>query len=195
MRTTTGLKGEKIMKNGKALLISALVLLGLSSSQVAEPAGQAGGVPALANRLGALETVVANQGEAGTALQLTVDDLQLQLDTVQNDLATLELRLPLFAVVDGDGTLRASRGVQSAGHSLDGSGNPLPGHYRVVFTRNVSLCAATVTAEPLSSSQVTASINGTHRGSPIHSPDVLIIVLFDKDNDLVDRRFNVIVAC
>jgi len=115
------------MTNGKALLISALVLLGLSTAQAAEPAGQAGGLPTLDYRLGALESTVADQETAGAALQVTVDDLQIQLNGVQNDLATLEGRLPMFAVVDGDGTLRASRGVQSAGHSVDASGNPLRG--------------------------------------------------------------------
>ena len=77
-----------------------------------------------------------------------MDDLQSQLTALQNDLAALESKLPMFAVVNADGTLRASRDVQSAGQSLDGSGNPLTGHYDVVFQRNVSLCAVTVTAEP-----------------------------------------------
>jgi len=185
------------MKSDKALLMGALLLLGMSTSQVAEPADQAGGVPTLGNRLGAVETAVADQGTAGAALQVTVDDLQIQLIGVQNDLATLERRLPLFAVVDGNGTLRASRGVQSAGHFLDASGNPLKGGYRVLFDRNVWLCAVTVSAEPLFSGQITASINGTFRGipNPNFSPNEFIIDLFDEDHNFVDSRFNVIVTC
>lgn len=187
------------MTNGKALLISALVLLGPSTAQAAEPAGQAGGLPTLDYRLGALESTVADQETAGAALQVTVDDLQIQLNGVQNDLATLEGRLPMFAVVDGDGTLRASRGVQSAGHSVDASGNPLKGSYRVLFNRNVSLCAVTVTAEPSFSGQITASVNGTFRGipnpNPNFPPNQFIIVLFDEDHDFVDSRFNIIVTC
>ena len=104
-----------------------------------------------------------------------------------------------FAVVDGDGTLRASRGVQSAGHSVDASGNPLKGSYRVLFNRNVSLCAVTVTAEPSFSGQITASVNGTFRGipnpNPNFPPNQFIIVLFDEDHDFVDSRFNIIVTC
>jgi len=187
------------MKSGKTLLISALVLLGVSTSQLAEPADQAGGVPTLNNRLGTLESAVADQGTAGAALQLTVDDLQIQLNGVQTDLFTLERRLSLFAVVDGNGSLRASRGVQSAGHSIDGSGNPQKGTYRVAFDRDVSRCAATVTAEPSYSGQITASINGTFRGIPNPNPDfqpnVFLIVLFDEDHNLVDSRFNVVVTC
>jgi uncharacterized coiled-coil protein SlyX len=186
------------MNTKSALLISALLWLGLSASPT-EPASQTGGLPALDFRLGTLESTVAEQGTVGAALQVTVDDLQNQLNGVQNDLATLERRLPMFAVVDADGTLRASRGVESAGHSLDSSQNPLTGFYRVVFDRNVWLCAATVTAEPLSSGKVKASINGTFRGvvnpNPEFSPNALHIVVFDEDNNFVDTRFNIIVSC
>ena len=108
-------------------------------------------------------------------------------------------RIDDFAVVDGNGSLRASRGVQSAGHSIDGSGNPQKGTYRVAFDRDVSRCAATVTAEPSYSGQITASINGTFRGIPNPNPDfqpnVFLIVLFDEDHNLVDSRFNVVVTC
>jgi hypothetical protein len=187
------------MKSRRALLISALVSLGLSTSPVSEAAGQAGGVPGLDYRLGTLESTVAQQGTAGEALQVTVDDLQIQLNGVQNDIAMLQARVPLFAVVDGDGTLRASRGVQSAGHSLDESGNPRTGSYRVLFDRNVWLCAATVTAEPSFNGKITASINGTFRGipnpNPNFPPNQFIVVLFDEDDNAVDARFNIIVTC
>jgi len=187
------------MKSDKALLIGALLMLGLSTSQVAEPAGQTGGVPTLDYRLDTLETTVAAQGTTGAALQVTVDDLQIQLNGVQNDLFALERHLPLFAVVDGNGTLRASRGVQSAGHFLDASGNPLKGSYRVLFDRNVSLCAVTVTAEPLYAGQITANVNGTFRGiqnpGPNFPPNQFLIDLFDEDHNSIDSRFNVIVTC
>ena len=190
------------MKSKKVPLIGALLLFGLFTSQAAEPAGEAGGLPSLGARVGVLEITVEDQGTAGAELQLTVGDLQSQVEaiqseltTVHNDLVSLENnRLPLFAVVDADGMLRASRGVQSAGQSLDGSGNPLTGHYDVVFERNVSLCAVTATAEPSSSSQITAGVNGTFRGSPIHNPNRFIIVLSDADGNRINVRFNVIVV-
>ena len=188
------------MKIGKALLIGVLPLLGPFASHVAEAGGQAGGVPTLDTRVRVLETTVADQGATGAALQVTVDDLQTQLNSVQNDLARLEGLLPLFAVVDQNGTLRpsSSRGVLSAGHFLDDHGNPETGFYRVVFTRDVSRCAATVTAEPSYSGQITASINGTFRGVSNNlefPPTNLTIVLFDEDHNLIDARFNVIVTC
>jgi hypothetical protein len=183
------------MKSDKALLISALLLLSLFRSQAAEPAGEAGGLPTLGARVGALEITVEDQGTAGAELGIQVEDLQSQLSAMQNDLLTLESKLPMFAVVNADGTLRASRGVQSAGQSLDGSGNPLTGHYDVIFHRNVSLCAVTVTAEPSFSGQITASVNGTFRGSPIHDPNRFIIVLSDEDGHRINSRFNVIVTC
>lgn len=182
------------MQNGKAPMISAFLSLTLLTSQAAEPADQGGGVPRLDARVGTLEVTVAEQGTVGAELQVTVDDLQSQLSTVNNDLLTLENKL-MFAVVEADGTLRASRNVQSAAQSVDGAGNPLTGHYDVVFSRNVSLCAATVTAEPSSSSGIVASLNGTFRGSPIHNPNRFIIVLSDTDNNRVNGRFNIIVMC
>jgi hypothetical protein len=187
------------MKNGKALLIGTLFLLGFSALDVAESAGQAGGVPSLDHRVGDLEATVAEQEEVGEALQVTVEDLQIQLNGVQNDILTIQRRLPLFAVVNGDGTLRESRGVQSAERSVDGAGNPQTGTYRVIFFQDVSRCAATVTAEPSFSGLVTASINGTFRGIPNPNPDfqpnVFLIVLSDEDNNRIDARFNIIVAC
>ncbi len=185
------------MKNGKALLISAFLSLTLFTSQAAEPGDQAGGVPHLDARVSTLEVTVEDQGTAGAELQTQVDDLQSQLSAVQNDLLTLESELPMFAVVNADGTLRASRGVQSASQSLDGSGNPLTGHYDVFFHRNVSLCAVTVTAEPSFAGQITASINGTFRGipNPNFPPNMFIIVVSDEDNNRINSRFNVIVVC
>ena len=91
--------------------------------------------------------------------------------------------------------LRASRGVQSAGQSTTVRQSPDRGHYDVVFERNVSLCAVTATAEPSSRSQITASVNGTFRGSPIHNPNRFIIVLSDADGNRINVRFNVIVVC
>src|SRR5262245_45234057 len=156
----------KTTKTVKALMINALVLIGLSAAPMAEPASQTGGIPSLDGRVGTLETTVAEQGTTGAALQVSVDDLQNQLNTVQNDILAIERHLPMFAVVNADGTLRASRGVISAGHFLDSSGNPLKGAYKVRFEREVSLCAVTVTAEPSGSAAFTASVNGTFRGIP-----------------------------
>lgn len=188
------------MKSERALLVGAFLMFGLFTSQVAEPA-EAGGLPSLGARVGVLEITVEDQGTAGAELQVTVGDLQAQMDAMQtqlsgalNDLLTLENKL-LFAVVEADGTLRASRGVQSAGQATDGDGNPLTGVYDVVFARNVSLCAVTATGEPSSGAQITASVNGTFRGSPIHNPNRFIIVLSDADGHHINVRFNVIVMC
>jgi len=198
------------MKIHTALLISALAWFGLSTPQSAESASQAGGLPGITDRLDTLEsgvtsrldtleTAVAEQGTTGAALQVTVDDLQNQLVSVQNDIQAIERHLPLFAVVDSDGTLRASRSVVSAGHSLDSSNHPITGLYRVVFDRDVWLCAATVTAEPLFSGTIAASINGTFRGvfnpNQEFSPNVLHITVFDNDGNFVNARFNIIVTC
>ena len=49
--------------------------------------------------------------------------MQTQLSGALNDLLTLENKL-LFAVVEADGTLRASRGVQSSVQATDGDGIP-----------------------------------------------------------------------
>jgi len=78
------------------------------------------------------------------------------------------------------------------------SNQPSTGHYAVVVSRNdVSLCAITVTAEPLSSSAVTASINGTFRGiiNPLFPANTFIIVLSDEEGNRVSSRFNVMVTC
>jgi hypothetical protein len=85
----------------------------------------------------------------------------------------------------------------SAQPSRDGSGNLLTGHYDVVFPRNVSLCAVTVTAEPSFSSGIVASLNGTFRGIPNPSfpANTFIVVLSDEDNNRINTRFNIIVMC
>src|SRR5262245_44371442 len=68
--------------------------------QVAEAAGQSGGVPALDHRFGSLVSAVAGQGKVGQALQVTVDDLQNQLNSVQNDMFRPEAQAASCA--DGD---------------------------------------------------------------------------------------------
>ena len=196
------------MKNGPALLIAFFSLM-LFTSQPAQADDSSGGVPdldlrvttlevevpQLDARVGTLEGTVEEQGDAGAELGSQVEALQSQLATVQNELFSLVQSKLLFAVVNADGTIRASRGVQSAAQSVDGSGNPLTGHYDVIFTRNVSLCAVTVTAEPSFSGGIVASVNGTFRGSPIHNPNRFIVVLSDDDNNRVNTRFNIIVMC
>src|SRR5262245_3157477 len=179
----------------KALMITAVLSLSVCTSQVAEPA--AGGLPGLDARVGTLEDTVAEQGTAGVDLQSQVDGLEAQLSAVQNELSTLENKLPMFAVVDADGTRIASRGVQSARQSVDGSGNPVTGHYDVVFERSVAKCAATVTVEPSFSGALTASINGTFRGipNPNRSENTFLVVLSDEDQKRTNSRFNIIVVC
>ena len=108
--------------------------------------------------------------------------------------------------VDHDGTLRArSFGpfgrltIEESRQLVDPQSNqPSTEHYAVVVSRNdVSLCAITVTAEPLSSSAVTASINGTFRGiiNPLFPANTFIIVLSDEEGNRVNSRFNVVVTC
>jgi hypothetical protein len=194
------------MKNKPGLLIGASLSLMLltSTSKAAAPAPVPTldtrvrtlevVVPQLDNRVDDLEVTVEEQGVAGADLGGQVESLQTTMAAVQTELLTLQNKL-LFAVVDADGTIRASRGVQSAAQSVDGSGNPIPGHYDVIFARNVSACAVTVTAEPSASSGIIASVNGTFRGSPIHNPNRFIVVLSDHDNDRVNWRFNIMVMC
>jgi hypothetical protein len=152
-------------------------------------------VPELDTRVGDLEDTVEAQGAVSSDLGSQVQTLQGQMASVQTDLLVLLQNQLLFAVVDADGTTRASRGVQSAAQSVDDDGNPVTGHYDVIFTRNVSTCAVTVTAEPSASTGVIASINGTFRGDSIHNPNRFHVVLSDSDNDRVDARFNIIVMC
>ena len=195
------------MKNQALLIIAALVLAPFTSQAASVPVYTAGlptvetrvknlevAVPQLDGRVDDLEVTVSEQGVAGADLGSQVNTLQTTMATVQNELLTLQNKL-LFAVVDADGTIRASRGVQSAAQSVDGSGNPIPGHYDVIFSRNVTACAVTVTAEPSASLGIIASVNGTFRGSPIHNPNRFIVVLSDHDNDRVNWRFNIIVMC
>jgi hypothetical protein len=142
-----------------------------------------------------LEVTVEEQGVVSTDLGSQVATLQSQMATVQTELLVLVQNQLLFAVVDADGTILASRGVQSAAQSVDGDGNPMTGHYHVVFTRDVSECAVTVTAEPSFSRGIIATINGTFRGSPIHDPKRFNVVLSEHDNDRISTRFNIIVMC
>jgi hypothetical protein len=102
-------------------------------------------------------------------------------------------RTSFFAVIDANGTVRASRGPVG-GQSVDDDGNPVTGHRDVIFTRNVST-AHDVTAEPSASTGIIASINGTFRGDSIHNPNRFHVVLSDSGNDRVDGRFNIIATC
>jgi hypothetical protein len=152
-------------------------------------------VPELDTRVGDLEDTVEAQGAVSSDLGSQVETLQGQMASVQTELLVLLQNKLLFAVVDANGTVRASRGVQSAAQSVDDDGNPVTGHYDVIFTRNVSTCAVTVTAEPSASTGIIASINGTFRGDSIHNPNRFHVVLSDSGNDRVDGRFNIIVMC
>ena len=196
------------MKNHALLIAASLSLVPFTSQAASLPVYPTGlptvetrvtnlevAVPQLDARVGTLEVTVEEQGVVGSDLGSQVETLQTQMAAVQTELLTLVQNKLLFAVIDADGTIRASRGVQSAAQSVDGSGNPIPGHYDVIFTRNVSACAVTVTAEPSASSGTIASINGTFRGSPIHNPNRFVVVLSDHDNDRVNGRFNIMVMC
>ncbi len=183
------------MKSASVLLIGGILAFAVAMSHVAQAGDQAGGVPALDARVSGLETTVAAQGAAGTTVQARW--ARCKIAGLQSQINMLQSHLTLFAVVDRDGTLRASRGVLSAGHTVDQSGNPQTGSYRVFFTRDLSLCAITVTPERLYSGQITGTINGTWRGfpNPFFSPNEAIISLFDEDGDFIDTRFNVSVGC
>jgi len=194
------------MKSGLALLIGASLSLVLFTSRAAHSAGGVPNlntrvtnleaeVPQLDERVGTLEVTVEEQGVVGSTLGEQVGTLQSQMAEVQTELLVLLSNKLLFAVIDADGTIRASRGVQSAAQSVDGEGKPEPGHYDVIFTRDVSACAVTVTAEPQFSSGIIASINGTFRGSPIHDPKRFHVVLSEHDNDRISTRFNIMVMC
>src|SRR5262245_31124532 len=163
-------------KNGLALLIGASPFLMPFTSRGAQPAPPGldsrvtsleAEVPQLDERVGTLEVTVEEQSVVGTTLGDQVQTLQSQMADVQTELLVLLSNKLLFAVVEANGTLRSSRGVLSAAQSVDGDGNPEAGHYDVIFSRDVSACAVTVTAEPQFSGGVVASINGTFRGSPI----------------------------
>ena len=183
-----------------AFLISTVLGLSVCLCQVAE-AGQ-GGLPALDQRVKTLEntvaaqqTTVTTQQAATQALTGRVSTLESQVASLQGQIAALQNHLPMFAVVNEDGTLRASSGVLSVGLPLDTSGNPITGHYTVFFSRDVSRCAVTVTAEPWYSGQITASINGTFRGKGIFQPNTFTVVLSDHDSNRINTRFNIIVTC
>src|SRR5262249_44412918 len=201
-------EGDPMKKSG--LLVGASLSLVLSTSHAAPTPTYPAGVPSLDTRVKTLEQVavpqldsrvddlevtVEQQGVAGSDLSSQVATLQDQMSSVQTDLLVLEQNKLLFAVIDADGTIRASRGVQTAAQSVDDSGNPLTGHYDVTFTRNVSTCAVTVTAEPEFSSGIIASINGTFRGDQVHNPNRFHVVVSDNDNNRINARFNIMVMC
>jgi uncharacterized coiled-coil protein SlyX len=197
------------MKSGLVLLFGASLWLVPVPSRAGQPGTFPTGVPnmdtrvsnleaevpRLDERVGSLEVTVEEQGVVGTTLGDQVQTLQGQMADVQTELLVLLQNKLLFAVVDANGTLRTSRGVLSAAQSVDDDGNPVTGHYDVIFTRDVSACAVTVTAEPQFSGGIVASINGTFRGSPIHDQRRFHVVLSDHDNDRVSTRFNIIVMC
>ena len=194
------------MKNRNVIVMGVIAGLCLSMSQVAEGAGQAGGLPALDSRVGAVEAALTAQTATLQSQAATLQDQLTQLGDLQDQIDNLARRLPAFAVVDHDGTLRArSFGpfgrltIEESRQLVDPQSNqPSTGHYAVVVSRNdVSLCAITVTAEPLSSSAMTASINGTFRGiiNPLFPANTFIIVLSDEEGNRVNSRFNVMVTC
>ena len=192
------------MKKRRSLGAAAAVAVILATSAVAQAAGQTGGVPGLDARVTGLETEVATQGAAGATLQGQVTTLQNQvttdqsaIDSLQTQIDTLQGHLPKFAVVERDGSLIASRGVISARHFTDQSGNPLTGAYLVYFDHDLSLCAITVTPEPEYGAGLKGIVNGTFRGfpNPLIPRNAANIGMFDEDGNFIDVRFNIMVTC
>jgi uncharacterized coiled-coil protein SlyX len=195
----------------RALAVAAAFALAVTMSDAAHADSQSGGLPALDGRVTTLETSVATQGASEAAVQAQVGTLQGQVGTLQGQLstlqgqlatlqtrvATLEGRPTLFALVNSDGTLRASNGVLFSDHARDSSSHPFTGLYTVFFTRDVSLCAVTATAEPEYNGRITANINGTFRGisNPFFRPNEFLVSFFDEDGNFIDVRFNLVVAC
>jgi uncharacterized coiled-coil protein SlyX len=95
------------VKNRNVIVMGVDAGLCLSMSQVAEGAGQAGGLPALDSRVGAVEAALTAQTATLQSQAVTLQDQLTQLADLQDQIDNLARRLPAFAVVDHDGTLRA----------------------------------------------------------------------------------------
>src|SRR5438477_2395879 len=100
-------RGRSIVKNRNVIVMGVVAGLCLSMSQVAEGAGQAGGLPALDSRVGAVEAALTAQTATLQSQAVTLQDQLTQLADLQDQIDNLARRLPAFAVVDHDGTLRA----------------------------------------------------------------------------------------
>src|SRR5262249_42118718 len=188
---------RSIMKKRHVVVLSMMVGLGVYWWPVTQVNGDAGGIPSLAGRVSTLETNMTTQQTTTMTLDQRVETLEAEVNSLQNDVVTLQNTGPKFAVVDHDGTIRARSGVQQVKHTDDTSGDVTTGFYRVYFDRDVSKCAATVTAEPGGSTGIIASINGTFRGieDAAHPKTLISVVLSDAGNTRVDSRFNIIVVC
>src|SRR5262249_27210661 len=149
---------RSIVKNRTAVLFSVILGLGVFLSQVPQVNGETGGLTSLVGRVSTLETKVTTQQATTTTLDQRVETLESEVTSLQNDVTTLQNGGPKFAVVDDDGTIRARFGVNEVKHK-DDSNVVTTGFYRVYFDRDVSKCAATVTAEPSANSGIIASIN------------------------------------
>lgn len=110
-----------------AIAVAVVIVLSIPSVGIAD--SQQGGVPALRASLEALRASVA-----------------AEVATLRGEIAALQLvgggQATAFVAMGADGTVRYSKGVDASNPLTTGKFPGVSGGYQVLFTRDVSQCAA-----------------------------------------------------
>ena len=157
---------------------------------------QAGGLPALEDRVEADEALIATLQTQVSTLMSEVTALQGAVSTLQTEVADLEGR-DNFAVVNSDGTIARASSAAVVEGDLHVAGS---GVYEVNFGKDVSKCAyeATIgsaTAVPLPPPGAFITVSGDTDGD---SPDDVFVRVFSGPSGgiaPIDSSFHLTVTC
>jgi hypothetical protein len=97
----------------------------------------------------------------------------------------------VFAVVNADGTVRYSKGVDASNPLTTGKFPDAIGGYQVLFTRDVSKCAAVVNVRAPNSGVIPPAYAVVGRSSQTQ----VEVQIFDRDGHPFDSAFELAVIC
>jgi hypothetical protein len=145
---------------------------------------QAGGLPALAKRVDALQS----------ALSADITNLQNQINTLDTDITNLQDQInaldasTAFISMNFDGTVNYSKDVDTSNPAL--TGRTGVGSYQVLFTRDVSKCAAVASVHP-PVGPITPAFAMVGRSSATQ----VTVVIFSLAGTALDDGFELAVMC
>ncbi len=145
---------------------------------------QAGGLPALEDRVDALQSTLTTDV---TNLQNQINILDTDVTSLQKQIDALEASTA-FVSMNGNGSVNYSKGVDTSNPLL--TGRTGTGLYQVLFTQDVSKCAAVASVHP-PLGPITPAFAMVGRSSSTQ----VTVVIFDLAGAAFDDGFELTVIC
>lgn len=157
-----------------------------------DPESQAGGLPALEDRVEADEALIATLQTQVNTLMSEVTALQLAVSTLQGQVATLNTEVAALEGQNNFAQVSPACAILSS-HSSAGpvTATPIgPGSCEVTFSANVSACSAVATIVGVSGGEVSVS-----SATKVATGDSIIVDTFVPAGVPFPADFNLTVTC